>query len=240
MRMTWFDKAKGWFRYRTSRRPSPVSAGGRDSRSLSMESLEQRQMLTVTVAATPPVAIFGQQTQLTATIAGPASGTVQFADGGSSLDSSVPVERTAFSSTATTSYVQLPNLDMGSFTFATWVKRDVLNQQQYIVMTGAYNGWGLFFSSGGTNNNLWFTDCGVSGFASNREIVDNNWHFVAITVSGGTATMYIDGGNVGSGDAGTTDFDNGGYPYFLGAVPSGYEEGCPQGLTGAALRNVAF
>ena len=44
------------------------------------------------------------------------------------------------------SYVSIPNMDMNRLTFATWVKRDVTRQKQYLIMPQSPHGWGVFFS----------------------------------------------------------------------------------------------
>ena len=35
---------------------------------------------------------------------------------------------------------------MNGLTFATWVKRDVVDKKQYLIMSAGNGGWGVYFS----------------------------------------------------------------------------------------------
>ncbi len=131
------------------------------------------------------------------------------------------------------SYVEIPTLDMGRLTFATWVKREVTAKKQYMIMCTRYGGWGVYFSEipgssydGRINDYLWFTHRGAGGWRSDVEIADTKWHFVAVTLDGNSLKFYVDGKPAGSASMGYT-IDSGGGGYCLGGAPeSPGEPGC--------------
>jgi fibronectin-binding autotransporter adhesin len=86
-----------------------------------------------------------------------------------------------------------------SYTIALWEKN------VGSANTGGFLGWGNSATNQGNNfrfaspnalNNYWYgNDWTVSGLTTNP--MDGNWHYLAITYSNGTQTMYVDGAQVG-------------------------------------------
>ncbi len=143
------------------------------------------------------------------------------------------------------SYVEIPNLDMGRLTFATWVKRDVTAKKQPLILSARYGGWGVYFSEipgadnpGGTNDYVWFTHRGAGGWHSDVEIADRQWHFVAVTLDGNSLKFYVDGKPAGNTSMGYT-IDSGGSGYCLGGATESPGEPC-RSLQGCLEETLVF
>ncbi len=121
------------------------------------------------------------------------------------------------------SHGELPNLDMNRLTFATWVKRDVVDKKQYLIMSAGHGGWGVYFSENpvanawGKNNYVFFTHKGAGGGHSDLEIADTQWHFIAVTLDRQTLNFYIDGKPAGRAPLGYS-IDSQGSLYCLGGT----------------------
>jgi hypothetical protein len=123
------------------------------------------------------------------------------------------------------SYVSISNIDMNRLTFATWVKRDVTQQKQYMVMSSRNGGWGVYFSEempasdyrGAHNDLLWFTYRGHNCWSSDAAVADTGWHFVAVTLEDHKLHFYIDGKPAGAAAMSAT-LDSRGGEYWLGGV----------------------
>ena len=139
--------------------------------------------------------------------------------------------------------MQLPNLDMSTFTFVTWVQREQIGQKQYLCISGNFGGWGVYFSEvNGTspNNYLWVTGCGTTDASSNVEFTDNAWHFVAVTVDNGSVSFYVDGNpTAGSGQISGYS-DSGGGNYYLGDMPSDLQPYIGNSLNGSMAETLIF
>ena len=216
--------------------------GDADFAAASASALEQTVLAVVPplLASTAGTAEAGQSLTFTADVPGDAAGTVSFLDNGVSLGD--PQELTGGGPSHDLhfdgeggSYVELPNFDMSSFTFASWVKRDTLGTRQFDIMSANNSGWGVYFSEYWSGNAIWFTDRGYYGACSTAEVADTNWHFVVVTLDADGLTFYLDGQPVGSDDDAQFTF-NGGGAYYLGGDP-----GDPNsGLNGAMGQTLVF
>ncbi len=131
---------------RTGTRRKSVKGSNRHDRRLIVESLEPRHLLTMIglVPITPnpapdntPVALTAQVTDL------PAGGTISLNDNGSPISNAQGltvnsnIANSLYFSGDSQSYVQIPSMDnLGNFTFATWVRRDMTGTKQYDIMAG--------------------------------------------------------------------------------------------------------
>jgi hypothetical protein len=97
--------------------------------------------------------------------------------------------------------VQLGNpvsLQLQDFTIETWIKRASTTQiSQY---NGGYSGGCLFsYGSGGygfimqNNGDLALSRIDIDHVLVGTTVTDTNWHHVAVTKSGNTVTIYVDG-----------------------------------------------
>ncbi len=126
------------------------------------------------------------------------------------------------------SYVSVPNMDMTRLTFATWVKRDATQQQQYVIMSSRSGGWGVYFSQrmphsdnrDPHNDLLWFTDRGHNCGSSDEAVADTQWHFVAVTLEDRLLHFYVDGKPAGKATMPNELAGQGG-DYWLGGVTPG-------------------
>ncbi len=233
---------------RTRTRRKSVKGLNRHERRLILESLEPRHLLTMIglVPITPnpapdntPVALTAQVTDL------PAGGTISLSDNGSPISNAQGltvnsnIANSLYFSGDSQSYVQIPSMDnLGSFTFATWVRRDVTGTKQYDIMAGDYGGWGVYFGEGGNNDNLWFTDRGYSAWESTATFSDQQWHFIAVTYDGNNLTFFADGKIAGSAVVGAS-FATGDY-YYLGGAPDISSDDTNQPLNGWLAQTLVY
>jgi autotransporter-associated beta strand protein len=130
----------------------------------------------------------------------------------------------ALSLNGTTAYVVVSNkvtsLDCNaggaSWTYALWIKTSTAGATYGYQGDGAWDGTAMTtFYLNNNNSTSGGTKAGGVRYADNwltgtTAINNNNWHFVAITVSSGTKTIYVDGnvdaktGSTGWVDAGST------------------------------------
>jgi fibronectin type 3 domain-containing protein len=106
----------------------------------------------------------------------------------------------------TNQYVTLPNgvtSNLQDFTIATWVYWNGGGNWQRIFDFGSGTSTYMFLSpKNGANNNLRFaiTTNGGGGeqkIDSNAALPSGGWHHVAVTLSGSTGTLYVDGQQIG-------------------------------------------
>ena len=122
------------------------------------------------------------------------------------------------------SHGELPNLDMNRLTFATLVKRDVVDKKQYLIMSAGHGGWGVYFSENprpnawGKNNYVFVTHKGTDVWHSDLGIADTQWHFIAVTLDFQTLNFYIDGKPAGRADIMGYSIDSQGSLYCLGGT----------------------
>jgi hypothetical protein len=102
-------------------------------------------------------------------------------------------------------YVVVPNSPSfgvtGDITIAAWIKRDNLSQYGAMVAkTDGANTWDydLQFEDGETHLTFYSDTTTPSTVRSTGEILDSEWHHIAVTRSGSSVTFYIDGANAGS------------------------------------------
>jgi hypothetical protein len=89
----------------------------------------------------------------------------------------------------------------GDITIAAWVKRAAPGQYGAMVAkTDGANTWDydLQFEDGETHLTFYSDTTTPSTVRSTGEILDTEWHHIAVTRSGSTVTFYIDGVNAGS------------------------------------------
>lgn len=100
------------------------------------------------------------------------------------------------------------SLDVGdTFTVEAWVKRNGFGAPDYqaIASQGA-NSWLLAFNAA---NRLVLRQAKVGDLVqSNRAVTDTGWHHVAVTKSGASVHLYIDGADVTSGVTARTMANN--------------------------------
>jgi fibronectin type 3 domain-containing protein len=110
----------------------------------------------------------------------------------------------------TNQYLTLPNSvtsNLQDFTIATWVYWNGGNNWQRIFDFGSGTSTYMFLSpKNGANNNLRFaiTTSGGGGeqkIDSNATLPSGGWHHVAVTLSGSTGTLYVNGQQVGQNTA---------------------------------------
>ncbi|GEM_PF-2753691 len=111
-------------------------------------------------------------------------------------------------------YIQVPNLDRTTFTFATWVKRDGNPvTDEGILVSSVFDGWGIYFK---TSDQIGFGKIGDSEVYSDTAITDTLWHHIILTYDGSTVKYYIDGAADGT-DSYSKTFDSSGANYTLGS-----------------------
>ena len=209
MRMTFIDRVKRSFRFRTSRRQSSVQPGGLGSRSLQLESLEARQMLTVTVSALPSAPVYDQPVTLTATLPSDASGTVTFQNtmGGSTTTlgtASVQegIKAVHFDGSSVVDLGDLGALPTGG-SISFWTKADVVEDYDNVLSTSgdAAGNEGIRFEEHGDGSFIVYignadsTDSG--GFGQHQftnSFTASTWHHIVLTwnTSTNTVTGYFD------------------------------------------------
>jgi len=92
---------------------------------------------------------------------------------------------------------------VGDFSVATWMKiadpTTNLNMRIFSSKStfDAPEGFELFYNP--STDTLIFNTAGTSRVTVTGVALDDNWHHLAVTVNGGTATLYVDGAEVGSG-----------------------------------------
>ena len=116
-------------------------------------------------------------------------------------------------------------MNNGDMTFTTWVQHDSQDTKQYMIMSSSYGGWGVYFGEGANNNYIWFTEQGVNCCHSTASISDSNWYFVAVTLSDGTVSFYVNNQLVGTSPGsysgpGTGDYYMGGAASFNPGDPA--------------------
>lgn len=106
----------------------------------------------------------------------------------------------------------------GDFTITAWIKRSSTGTVDYIAGNyGLGNGNGIEFDVLNTNKlSVYIAGSSISG---TTDITAGTWHYVAVTRSGGTATLYLDGiseasGALGGNITGTRNFAIGNGPDY--------------------------
>ena len=112
-------------------------------------------------------------------------------------------------------YVSVPSISIAdNITVSAWVYSANFNSTMFVVQKEPVNTqWELFFEG----NLKWRTS---GGEITCTPPSNNNWHFVAATQSGTTATLYIDGIQTATGTIGA--FGNGTGSIDIGRHESGY------------------
>lgn len=105
----------------------------------------------------------------------------------------------AFAFDGTTGYVDLGDtLDTGlsAFTLEAWINGDpTMESWGRILDKGFATGYALGRREASNKVSFEFLASGSqgNGFSTTSDVIDNNWHHVAVTVENGTATIYADG-----------------------------------------------
>jgi hypothetical protein len=104
---------------------------------------------------------------------------------------------------------------LGDFTFAGWVKMTRLHNSQWISCATAAddNSLGIYYLAGDDRWGIDILGARLS-FAVNNVMEDADWHHIAVTRSGTSVSLYVDGAFIApaltvSGDP--LDVDNGGF-----------------------------
>jgi hypothetical protein len=113
--------------------------------------------------------------------------------------------RTALSFDNVDDYVVVSNSPAfgltGDITLAAWVKRENLSQYGAILAkTDGANSWDFdfYFDDGPSLLTLYSDSTSPQSVRSTGELLDTEWHHVAVTRNGSTVTFYIDGVDAGS------------------------------------------
>src|SRR5438132_4032374 len=91
------------------------------------------------------------------------------------------------------------SLHLQAFTFDAWVKLNTtaLTGTGPAIISFGTGGYGFGIAGPSqpprVSGELFLTQVGSSNVGSGTTVADTNWHFIAVTLAGGTATFYIDG-----------------------------------------------
>ncbi len=122
----------------------------------------------------------------------------------------------AFSLDGTDDYVSVPNLDMNSFSFEAWVKRDRIGVPGFdrLLMPVDCGGWGVYFDG---DNSVRLTYTCYSNVGSGGTVTDFEWRHIAVTYDGFTACFYLDGTLDSSSPYGVSFNSQNGGNYSIGS-----------------------
>jgi len=105
---------------------------------------------------------------------------------------------------------------LSDFTFAAWLRIDTLRNESHEVISGANaveDNALIFWYREATDEWVVGVNNGSSAFATDATIEDGQWHHVALTRSGNSALLYLDGSRLGGAvdvDGAILDIDPGG------------------------------
>jgi hypothetical protein len=88
------------------------------------------------------------------------------------------------------------NLWLQNFTIETWIKRvsaSIVTYDSGRNATIFTYGTGAYFFGINAYGNLFFSQLGNYNYVNGPSITDTNWHHVALTMTNGTVTFYLDG-----------------------------------------------
>ena len=121
------------------------------------------------------------------------------------------------------SYITIPIDKLtNTFSFSTWLYLDDLSTS-YRWVFGNWNSTTqdlyVMIRNTGTIEVNPDGNNGTVEFGSSGAFSTNTWHHLAVSMSAGTYTVYLDGTSLGSGSTTNTTFDNG-YNYQIGKTPN--------------------
>jgi RHS repeat-associated protein len=161
-------------------------------------------------------------------------------NGGVTLGTAGPfADQTAAQFDGSTGYVQLPNTDAvssGPNSVEMWFKvpagntaGGVLFDEQSESLTGGdptgggYNPALYVGTDGRLHAEFWNSDAGPGGLVSPTLVNDGNWHYVVLSASTNSQTLYLDGNSVGTLNATLSMTGTGGYVYVGAGESSGWQ-----------------
>ncbi len=192
---------------------------------MSFEPLEQRSLLSVSLAVTPNPAVYGQPVTEIASLPAGTTGSVSFNDGTTVIGTATlqPAAGPALQFDGTSGYVDLGSSDAFNFqanekfSVSFWINSTNTNQQMIVGKGQGFlghnsPGWTVFSAYGflyfQLNAGVEFQSDELQAWDLGTPICDGAWHHVTVTYDGSktaSAThFYIDG----AGQTLGTDSDN--------------------------------
>ena len=120
-----------------------------------------------------------------------------------------------------------PRLKSQDFSVETWIKRESTTRASQsepangAIFAGGINSYGLAMD---VNGALYFSVVGQQNLASSALVTDLAWHHVAMTKSGATVRIYLDGSLGGTLDVGNLQLDLS-TPFAIGSLSATWSNG---------------